>query len=483
MRTSAELAGVEIPPHVFHRNGEFVDTRHQLVVVLLTHAAADNLANLREEHISALHRLAVGILLHVEGLDVLGIVGHDDRTLEMVLHQIALMLTGQVHAPGNGELKLMAGGHGLLQNTDTLCVRQAHKRALKHRLQTAEQRLVDHLVEELQVVLAVLQSPAHTILDKVLLQVHQVIEVDESHLGLNHPKLGQMARRVAVLGAEGGAEGVDGAQGGGTQLAFQLSAHGERGHLAEEVVGIDDAAVLILFQVVQVLRGHLEHLTGALTVAGRDDGGMEIEEPLLMEVGMDGHSHIVAYTHHGTEGVGAQAQVCILAHVLKRLSLLLHGVVIAAGAVEFYLPTLYLRGLTGCGALHQHTVHTEARTCGNLFQHRLVDSRRVYNYLNVLDGGAVVEGDEIYSLAAAVRTHPSSHVDHCAIVLTAQHIHHFRSAYCFHCLLLCVVNVFYSKAPMRSISTSFSVRKRQSPRRSPFLVRPAKSTRSNLVTR
>ncbi len=42
---------------------------------------------------------------------------------------------------------------------------------------------------------------------------------------------------------------------------------------------------------------------------------------------------------------------------------------------------------------------------------------------------------------------------------------------------------FYSNAPMRSISTSFSVRNRQSPRRTFFFVRPANCTRSSLTTR
>ena len=43
--------------------------------------------------------------------------------------------------------------------------------------------------------------------------------------------------------------------------------------------------------------------------------------------------------------------------------------------------------------------------------------------------------------------------------------------------------MFYSNAPMRNISTSFSVRKRQSPRRRFFLVSPANCTRSSLTTR
>ena len=52
-------------------------------------------------------------------------------------------------------------------------------------------------------------------------------EVDERHLGLYHPELSQVAWSVGVFGTEGGAEGVDGTQGSGTELTLELSAHGE----------------------------------------------------------------------------------------------------------------------------------------------------------------------------------------------------------------------------------------------------------------
>ena len=49
--------------------------------------------------------------------------------------------------------------------------------------------------------------------------------------------------------------------------------------------------------------------------------------------------------------------------------------------------------------------------------------------------------------------------------------------------LLLNFSVYYSKAPILSISTSFSVRKRQSPRVRFFLVSPANCTRSRRTTR
>ena len=58
-------------------------------------------------------------------------------------------------------------------------------------------------------------------------QVHVVGQVVEGHLRLDHPELGQVARGVGVLGAEGRAEGVDLAQGAGEDLRLELAADGQ----------------------------------------------------------------------------------------------------------------------------------------------------------------------------------------------------------------------------------------------------------------
>ena len=123
MRTASVLACIQIPPHVLHGNVSVLYLMYQFVITLLTHRTADNLTYLGEEDICSLHSLLLllpiqdGLLLvylHVEGLDLLGIMSHDDRTLEVLLHQITFMLTGQVIAPFTGELKLMASLNGLL---------------------------------------------------------------------------------------------------------------------------------------------------------------------------------------------------------------------------------------------------------------------------------------------------------------------------------------------------------------------------------
>ena len=176
------------------------------------------------------------------------------------------MLAGQVASPVDGELELVSVGHGLFQYFDTLGVGQAHELRVHHALQALYQARVYHLVEEGQVVPAIIQRPLHAVLDELFFQVHQFVQVGKGHLGLNHPELGQVTRRVGVLGTESRPERIDGAQGSGCQLAFQLAGHRQAGLLAKEVVIVDDGAVLVLLQVVEVHRSHLKHLSGALAV-------------------------------------------------------------------------------------------------------------------------------------------------------------------------------------------------------------------------
>ena len=70
---------------------------------------------------------------------------------------------------------------------------------------------------------------------------------------------------------------------------------------------------------------------------------MEIVEAMFVEIGVDGHRHIVTDTHHSTKGIGTQTHMGVLTHSLERLSLFLHGIVVATETVDFKLGSLDLR--------------------------------------------------------------------------------------------------------------------------------------------
>ena len=76
----------------------------------------------------------------------------------------------------------------------------------------------------------------HLALEERFGEILVVLQIAERHLGLDHVELGEVARRVRVLGAEGRAEGVDVGEGQREDLGFELSADREVGALAEEVL-------------------------------------------------------------------------------------------------------------------------------------------------------------------------------------------------------------------------------------------------------
>ena len=64
-------------------------------------------------------------------------------------------------------------------------------------------------------------------------------------------------------------------------LAVELAADGQVGRLSEEILACNRRSRLrILRRVVQIQSRHLEHLTGALTVASCDQGRVDIDEVL-----------------------------------------------------------------------------------------------------------------------------------------------------------------------------------------------------------
>ena len=175
-----------------------------------------------------------------------------------------------------------------------------------------------------------------------------------------------MARSIAVLGTECRTEGIDLAQCCCAKFTLKLTTHGETCHFAKEVVVIGNLAVLVFLQVIEVLGCHLEHLACSFTIARSDKRCVEIEKATVVEELVNGNRHVVADAEHGTKGIGAQTQMRILTHILKALSLLLHGIVASTRAINFDALALYLHGLSLSLAFYQFTYDMNAGTCGHL---------------------------------------------------------------------------------------------------------------------
>ena len=194
-------------------------------------------------------------------------------------------------------------------------------------------RVVDPLVEELHVFGALRQHVAEDALEKRLGQVHVVGQLEERHLRLDHPELGQVPRGVGVLGAKRRAEGVDLAQRAGEDFGFKLSADGEERRAVEEVLGEVDVAQsgFASGQLVELERGDLEHLARAFAVAGGDDRRVDVEKAVLLKELVDRAADLVAHAGNCAKRVGARAEVGDRAQELEGVPLLLKRIGFGVG--------------------------------------------------------------------------------------------------------------------------------------------------------
>ena len=69
----------------------------------------------------------------------------------------------------------------------------------------------------------VFQDGLHHGADKTFAESHDFVEFDIGGFGLKHPEFGEVAAGFGFLGAKGGAEGVDLAEGHGDGLGIELS--------------------------------------------------------------------------------------------------------------------------------------------------------------------------------------------------------------------------------------------------------------------
>jgi hypothetical protein len=197
------------------------------------------------------------------------------------LAQVALVLAGQVHAPLDGKLEGFAAAP---EDVDGLACSMRSKGRSIICVQPRQNRVVDALVEEGEVVLALVEHREMHVLEQVLGEVGVVGKIREGHLRLDHPELGQVAAGVAVLGAEGRPEGVHLAHRQAVGLHLQLAADREEGLAGEEIPLEVHAAIGPARQVGEVQGTDPEQLAGALAVTTGDDRRIDPVEAVVVKV-------------------------------------------------------------------------------------------------------------------------------------------------------------------------------------------------------
>ena len=124
MGDGSVLAQLQIPPVVLGVEAEVDDLFFQEVEPLFALAAADDLADFWNKYVHRGDGFAIVVGAHVEGFDLRGIVGEDDRFFAVFFGKIALMLRLKIAAPFDGKLKRFVR---LFQDLDRFCVGQVGK--------------------------------------------------------------------------------------------------------------------------------------------------------------------------------------------------------------------------------------------------------------------------------------------------------------------------------------------------------------------
>src|SRR5574344_349461 len=92
------------------------------------------------------------------------------------------------------------------------------------------------------------------------------------------------------------------------------------------------------------------------------------------------------------------------------MAFLLQWIVSRTSTQDGQFTALYFNVLTRTLALNQLADDAQTCTRGNILQYILVKFRNIDNNLNILDGTAVIQSDEIHSLGTATSTDPSFYI-------------------------------------------------------------------------
>ena len=234
----------------------------------------------------------------------------------MLLYKIALVFALEVCTPVYGILELLTVLDGFFQDLHCLGVGNLLECNSKNAAKPFDKAVVVFVVQELEVVHAVVKGVLYKVFYELLCKGHVVVNVVERHFRLYHPELCQVAGSVGVFCAEGRTEGVDFAYGCCSKLAFKLAAYGKGSLLAKEILA-EVYFTVVYGYVCKVHGSNLEHIACTLCVRLGDKGSMKIYKTLVVEEFMDGKGHCVTDTKDGTEGVCPEPHVCNCPEVLK----------------------------------------------------------------------------------------------------------------------------------------------------------------------
>ena len=276
-------------------------------------------------------------------------------------------------------------------------------------LKALDESFIHELVEELHLLGSVCKDIADDILEHSLSVLHVVLQVRESHFGLDHPELRRVAGRVGLLRAERRAESIDVPERERKGLDVKLSADCQVRGLSEKVLGIVDLAVLSEGKLIEGKSRHLEHLAGAFRVTARDNGGVHVNKSSFHEERVNRISDQRAHAVRRRKGVGAGPQMRDRSEVLEAVALLLQRIIGRGSTFQFDLFNLHLEGLLRVRSQHYFTRCNDRSADVHLRDLSEVLQVLTVNQLKILEAGAVCKRDKADSLGIAVVADPAAY--------------------------------------------------------------------------
>lgn len=149
VRVGAIAPQIQIELIILFAHASFGNALPQHFQAFLPLTAADELAHAGHQQIHGGHGFPVVVEAHVEGFEALGIVVHEHRLAKMFLAEVALVLGLQVHAPGHGIFKRLAGG---FEDVDGVGVGAAGELAVGDVAQLVDEPLFHKAVQEVHFV-------------------------------------------------------------------------------------------------------------------------------------------------------------------------------------------------------------------------------------------------------------------------------------------------------------------------------------------
>ena len=136
------------------------------------------------------------------------------------------------------------------------------------------------------------------------------------------------------------------------------------GFLTKEVLIVVSLALLIDWYGFFRQRGYAKQLPCPFRITRRDDGCVQVVEPLLVEELMNRKRCSVSDAHHRGHGVGSHAKVRLLAKEFHGVHFRLQRVIICRGVTQNrQICDMQLHGLAGAHAFNQLAINTKASTC------------------------------------------------------------------------------------------------------------------------